>query len=159
MAIAIARLNTSIGFAFNILRTLTLAVGFAVALVAGQLAAAAGTWVGLAAATSFALATVIAVWFIWRPHTRASNSASDAAVPSVQLSKASLQNQGTGQRLKRLLSGAGAVIGACVILLISFVVLVNGSYIAGVLFFCSGTMAMRAAWTLLWVQRGTGLTS
>ncbi len=152
VAIAIANFNTGIGFAFNVLRTLTLGVGFAVALVAGQLAAAAGTWLGVAAAASMGLATVLAVWFIWRPRA---TELTQAAEPSAQQNMICVQRQVRSHNLKRLLSGAGAVFGACVILLTSVAVLASGSYIAGILFFFSGVMAMRAAWTLLWVQRGT----
>lgn len=138
--------NSGIWFAFNAMRTLILGIGAAVALGFGWFAFEAGSIGGLVSACGIVVLLGLAFWLIWRPVSEAN--------PTVQQGLESLQRQVKTNNLKQLWSGIGAVFGALVILLIGLLVFFNGSIFAGLLFFCSGAMAMRAAWTLLWGQRG-----
>lgn len=150
MAGSIAVFCSSMGVVYDTLRTLVLVIGAALAMAAAQLAIEAQAPFAVFAAVGFCLALVAALWLIW--HARI---ATKARTPGARQSMFSLQRHAKAHDFKRLLSGVGAVFGACVILLIGFAAMTGGSVMAGLLFFCSGIMAMRAAWTLLWVQRGT----
>lgn len=146
MAYSSAAYNSGILFAFNSVRTVILIMGAAVALGFAWFAYEAGSTVGLISAIGVIALIGLVFWLIWRPL--------NATNPTVQQSLESLQRQVKNNNLKQLWSGIGAVVGALIILLIGCMVFFNGSTFAGLLFFCSGAMAMRAAWTLLWGQRG-----
>ncbi len=149
MAGSIAVFCSGMVVVYNAVRSLALVVGAAMVLAAAQLALKADSPVALLVAVGFGLALVLALWAVWRPHSGAHERA-----PGTRESMFSLQRQVRGFDVKRLMSGVGAVFGACVILFISFAAMTGGSVMAGIMFFCSGVMAMRAAWTLLWAQRG-----
>ncbi len=146
MADSIAANNSGIWFASNSMRTVILGMGAALMLGLAGLAFEAGYAVGLVVASGIVVLIGLALWLIWRPESGVNLTA--------QQSLESLQRQVKTNQLKQLWSGIGAVFGALMILLIGVLVFFNGSKLAGLLFACSGAMAMRAAWTLLWVQRG-----
>ena len=150
MAGSIAVFCSSMGVVYDTVRTLVLVVGAALALAAAQLAFEASAPFAVLTAVGFCFALVIALYLIWHSRLVAKEQARGA-----RQSLFSLQRQARARGFRRLLSGFGAVFGACVILLIGFAAMTSGSVTAGLMFFCSGVMAMRAAWTLLWVQRGT----
>ena len=137
------------GVVYNALRSLALVVGAALAVAAAQLAILASSPLPLLVSVGFGLAVVFALWLIWHPR-----SAAGGPAPGARQSMFNLQRQVRGYDARQLMSGVGAVFGACVILFISFAAMTGGSVMAGLMFFCSGVMAMRAAWTLLWARRG-----
>ncbi len=146
LAYSTATYNSGIWFAFSSMRTVILGVSAALTLAFAWYALETGFIIGLVLAGGFVAVLGLALWLIWRPERVVNQTA--------QQSLESLQRQAKANNLKQLWSGIGAVFGALLILLIGFLVFFNGSTLAGLLFFCSGAMAMRAAWTLLWVQRG-----
>ncbi len=154
LAGALANIKPGIWIAFNSLRTLTIGIGVVIGFVLGTYAFESGTILGMAVASASVVALIIALWLIWRPEEHLA-----AAAHEENLARESmlwLQRQARIRNFKRRLSVIGAFFGACVILLGSFVVFFGGSPVAGLLFFCSGAMAMRVAWTLIGVQRSTG---
>ena len=146
MAESITVFNSGLWVAFNFMRTVIMVVGAALMAGFGWLAFEAGSLIGMCSAAGGTVLLACAVWAIWRPV--------DETSFTTQQSLETLQRQVKGNNLKRLWSGIGSVFGAFLILLISFLVFFNGSHSAGLLFFFSGVMAMRAAWALLWAQRG-----
>ncbi len=146
MAESITVFNSGLWVAFNFMRTVILVIGAALMAGFGWLAFEAGSVIGMSSAVGVSVLLGSAIWVIWRPVYETGLTA--------QQSLESLQRQMKGNNLKRLWSGIASVFGAFLILLISLFVFFDGSLIAGLLFFCSGVMAMRAAWALLWGRRG-----
>ncbi len=154
LAGALAHIKPGIWIAFNSLRTLTIGIGIVVGFAMGTYAFEFGTTLGTVAASGSVIVLMIAMWLIWRPEDRVVPDG-----PNNTLAHDSmlwLQRQARFRNLKRWLSVIGAFVGACAILLVSFVVFFGGSPVAGLCFFCSGAMAMRVAWTLIRVQRNIG---
>lgn len=106
---------------------------------------------GLGVAFASVILVILALWLVWRPvwqdWARTQNS------QDVRASILSLQRHARLRSLKRRAAAFGSVFGAFIILFMGALVFFGGSYLAGVMFFCSGCMAMRAAWTLLRTQR------
>ncbi len=154
MAGALANIKPGIWIAFNALRTLTIGIGIVIGFGLGTYAFEFGTILGMVAASGSVVVLIIAMWLIWRPEEHSASTEADENL--ARESMLWLQRQARLRNFKRRLSVIGAFFGACVILFGSLVVFFGGSPVAGLLFFCSGAMAMRVAWTLIRVQRNTG---
>ncbi len=146
MAESITVFSSGLWVAFNFMRTVILMIAAALMSGFGWLAFEAGSVIGMCSAAVVTVLLGFAIWIMWRP--------ADETVFTAQQNLESLQRQVKGSKLKRLWSGIGSVFGAFLILLIGFLIFSNDSQIAGLLFFCSGVVAMRAAWSLLWGQSG-----
>lgn len=138
-------------FAFNALRTATVGIGVIIGLSLGTLALDFGSTLGLASAIGSVGLLILALWLVWRSGWQEERVPSDSR--GARASILSVQRQAKFQNFRRWISAFGAVLGASLILFVSILVFFGGSPLAGFMFFCSGFMAMRAAWTLVRGQR------
>ncbi len=137
---------TGILVAFNDACSSVLLIGTLAIFGFGWFVFQAETWAAAIWASALISIMGSALWVMCRPSAVSPSTSHESLL--------SLQRRAKANHFKQILSCGGAVFGALMILLIGFLIFFNGSKFAGLLFFCSGAMAMRAAWTLLWGQHG-----